>query len=75
MGARSVCSAPKVNVDSEAPWERGASAPLRRIMRIAKPPWKRGASAPRSYDNAASQCLFFSGEIIKAGVIYIHYKL
>ena len=28
LGARSVYSAPKVDVDCEAPWERGASAPL-----------------------------------------------
>ena len=35
-GARSVCSAAKVDVDCEAALERGASAPLRRIMGIAK---------------------------------------
>ena len=34
MGALRCCSAPKVNVDCEASlsWERGASAPLRRVV-------------------------------------------
>ena len=36
VGARSVCSAPKANKDCEASLERGESAPLRRLTRIAK---------------------------------------
>ena len=58
VGSRSVCSALKANEDCEAPlpWERGAAAKLRRLMRTAKrrfiskkrsisPPW-RGAQMP-----------------------------